>query len=138
MKGEIRIFLGTGCFFLLASVSYGLATYLWGGDGLEPVGTAAIFLTSLLVFMIGGYLWATARRIDPRPEDDPLGNVEDLPGDQGGFAPWSWWPLVLGLSTAVTFLGLAAGWWLVGIGSVLGLIGLVGWVFEFSRGQHAH
>jgi hypothetical protein len=41
-------------------------------------------------------------------------------------------------AAAVAFLGLAVGWWVLYIGFILGVIGLVGWVFEFSRGQHAH
>jgi hypothetical protein len=33
---------------------------------------------------------------------------------------------------------MAIGWWLLYVGVALGVIGLVGWIFEFSRGQHAH
>jgi len=29
-------------------------------------------------------------------------------------------------------------WWVLYIGVALGVVALVGWVFEFSRGQHAH
>jgi hypothetical protein len=54
------------------------------------------------------------------------------------YAPWSWWPLAIAGSAAVVFLGLAVGWWLVYVGIALSAIALVGWVFEFSRGQHAH
>ena len=45
---------------------------------------------------------------------------------------------MIGVAAAITFAGLAVGFWLSGIGVALGVIGLVGWVFEFSRGQHAH
>jgi hypothetical protein len=38
----------------------------------------------------------------------------------------------------VAFLSLAVGWWVMYVGLILGVIGLVGWVFEYSRGQHAH
>lgn len=138
MKPEIRIFLVTGTFFGLSAVAYGLATYYAGSTGLEPVGFAALIMVTLLSYMIAGYLWATARRIDARPEDDPYGEIAQGEGDQGSFAPWSWWPLVIASAAAIAFLGLAIGWWLVGIGAVFGIIGLVGWVFEFSRGQHAH
>jgi len=138
VKAEIRIFLIIGVFFLISSVAYGVWTYAAAQDGLEPVGTAALGLVALLGFMISGYLWATARRIDPRPEDDPYAEIEEGAGDQSAFAPWSWWPLVLGVAAGVTFLGLAVGWWVAGVGIVIGFIGLVGWVFEFSRGQHAH
>ena len=84
--------------------------------------------------MIGAYFALLSRRIDARPEDDPHGEIEQGAGDQGVFSPWSWWPLVLGVAGAITFAGLAIGWWLSYIGIALGVIGLVGWVFEFSRG----
>ncbi|MBD8077561.1 cytochrome c oxidase subunit 4 [Cellulosimicrobium arenosum] len=132
MKVEFKFFLLVTPFFAVVALIYGL----W--SGWEPVGSVGLILTSALVGMIGGYLWLTAKRIDPRPEDDPDGLVEQGAGDQGVYAPWSWWPLAIGSAAAVTFLGLAVGWWLVYVGVAIGAVALVGWVFEFSRGQHAH
>ncbi|PJI93482.1 cytochrome c oxidase subunit 4 [Luteimicrobium subarcticum] len=132
MKLESKIFLLGTPFFILAGVVY----TVWSGG--EPVGTVGIFLVAALVAMIGGYLALTARRIDPRPEDNPFAEIDEGAGDQGVYAPWSWWPLAISVSAALTFLGLAVGWWLVGIGVTLGIISLIGWVFEYSRGQHAH
>lgn len=138
MKAETRLFEWSGYFFAASAVAYGVLTYFYAEGGLEPVGTSALVLVALLSLMIGVYLRITGRRIDPRPEDDPAAKIEDLPGDQGAFAPWSWWPLVLGSAAALSFLGLAVGWWVFVIGAIVGAIGLVGWVFEFSRGQHSH
>ncbi|GAA2247248.1 cytochrome c oxidase subunit 4 [Rarobacter faecitabidus] len=138
MKAETRLFEWTGYFFALSALAYGFSTWKWGHGGLEPVGTAALVLVAGLSLMIGVYLRLTARRIDPRPEDDPAGQISDLPGDQGAFAPWSWWPLALAGSAALCFLGLAVGWWVFIIGALIGVVALVGWVFEFSRGQHSH
>jgi len=132
MKFEARLFLFLVPFFVVVTVGYG-----WW-SGWEPVGTVALALVGALVGMIGMYLALVARRIDPRPEDDPFGEVAQGAGEQGVFSPGSWWPVACAGSAAVVFLGLAVGWWLVGIGVVLGLLALVGWVFEFSRGQHAH
>lgn len=132
MKIEAKLFLYGILFF----VPVGLIYAVWS-DG-EPVGTLGIPLTGGLVGMIGGYLALLARRIDARPEDDPLGEIEQGAGDQGVYSPWSWWPLAIALAAALVFAGLAMGWWLVGLGMVLGLVALVGFVFEFSRGQHAH
>ena len=42
------------------------------------------------------------------------------------------------LAAALVFTGLAVGWWLVAIAMVFGAIALVGWVYEFYRGEHAH
>ncbi|WP_273654486.1 cytochrome c oxidase subunit 4 [Cellulomonas fimi] len=132
MRLEAKLFL----YGLLFFVPVGLIYALWS-DG-EPVGTVGIPLVGGLVGMIGAYFALLARRIDPRPEDDEYGEIEQGAGDQGVFSPWSWWPLVIGAAAAVMFLGLAIGFWVAIIGAILGVIGLVGWVFEFSRGQHAH
>ncbi|WP_182111342.1 MULTISPECIES: cytochrome c oxidase subunit 4 [unclassified Actinotalea] len=132
MKFETRLFLAFVPFFILVGVVYGFWSR-W-----EPVGVACLFLTAGLVAMVGGYLAILSRKIDARPEDDPYADIEQGAGEQGVFSPWSWWPLVLAAGAAVAFASLAIGWWLLAIGAGLGAIGLVGWVFEFSRGQHAH
>jgi hypothetical protein len=133
VKIEIKLFLWLTPFFLLVGVVYGFLT-----EWQEPVGFLGIPLVGGLMAMVGAYLALTARRIDPRPEDDEDGDIEDGAGDQGVYAPWSWWPLVLGLAAATAFLGMAVGWWVLYIAFMIGVIALVGWVFEFSRGQHAH
>lgn len=132
MKFEARLFLYLVPFFVVVTVGYG-----WWSEW-EPVGTVALALVGALVGMIGMYLALVARRIDPRPEDDPLAEVAQGAGEQGVYSPGSWWPVACAGAASLVFLGLAVGWWLVGIGVVLGALALVGWVFEFSRGQHAH
>lgn len=132
MKLEAKLF-GLGILFF---IPIGLI-YAWWSDG-EPVGTVGLPLLGGLVGMIGAYFGLVARRIDPRPEDDELGEIEQGAGDQGVFAPWSWWPLAVGAAAALAFLGLAVGFWITYIAAAFGVIALVGWVFEFSRGQHEH
>ena len=72
------------------------------------------------------------------PEDLPEANIEDGEAEVGFYAPWSWWPFALGIGSAICFTSLAVGWWLFAIGFPLALIALIGFVFEHSRGQHAH
>lgn len=132
MKVETRLFMLLASFFAVAGVVYGLWSR-W-----EPAGAVGLLLVSALVLMIGSYFSLLTRRIDARPEDDPLAEIEQGAGDQGVYSPWSWWPLVIGTAAALGFLGLAAGWWLLYIAVAVAVIGLCGWVFEFSRGQHAH
>jgi hypothetical protein len=133
VKIETTLF-GAGTFFFIPlAIIYGIVTS-WH----EPVGASALFLTGGLALLIGLFLWITSRRIDPRPEDDPSADISEGAGEQGVFAPYSWWPLPIGLAGALVFAGLALGWWLVGIGMVFGAIALVGWVYEFYRGEHAH
>lgn len=137
MKVSILLFWILGAFFGLAAVVYTWLTVLLAGE-VEWVGAAGLALVTGLAVMIAGYLQATARRLDPGPEDDPLGSIEDAAGDQGHFSPWSWWPLPLAAAGALVFLGAAVGWWVSIIGVGIGVVGLVGWVYEYYRGQHAH
>jgi len=117
-------------------VPVGVVYALWSGG--EAVGTTGLFLTGGLAAMIGGYLWLTARRIDPRPEDDPQAHIADAPGDQGFFSPWSWWPLPLAFSAFMIFFGAAVAWWVAFIGAALAAVSLVGLLFEHYRGRFAH
>lgn len=132
MKFNAYLFSGGVLFFLPIGVIYAF----WSGG--EAVGTVSLLLLGGLVGMIGGYLWLVSRRVDEGPDDDPHAEIADGAGEQGEFSPWSWWPLILSASGALTFAGLAIGWWLAGLGAATAVIGLVGWVFEFSRGKHAH
>jgi MFS family permease len=133
VKIEAWIF-GAGVFFFVpVALVYGFLT-----DWNEPVGLLGVLLIAGLSGMIGGYLGFTAKRVGPRPEDRNDAEIHEGAGEQGHFSPWSWWPLVLGLAAAGGFLGLAVGWWIVFIAAGLALVALVGWVFEYSRGDHAH
>jgi hypothetical protein len=42
------------------------------------------------------------------------------------------------LALALCVLGIVFGWWLFIIGVGAGSMALIGWVFEFYRGEHAH
>ncbi len=133
MKVETGLFFWGAPFFVLVGVVYG---YLTGWT--EYVGFLGILLVGGLAGMIGFYLGFTGRRIGMRPEDRLDAEIHEGAGEQGHFSPWSWWPLVLGLSAATGFLGLAVGFWILYISLGMVVIALVGWVFEYSRGDHAH
>lgn len=133
MKIESWIFGGLAIFFVPVGVVYGLVTH-WT----EPVGFLALWLVGALAGMIGFYLGYTGRRVGTRPEDRRDAEIHEGAGEQGHFSPWSWWPMTLGLSAAGGFLGLAIGWWILFVSAGLALVALVGWVFEYSRGDHAH
>ena len=133
MKIESWIF-GAGTFFFVpVALIYG-----WLNHWSEWVGTLGILLVGGLAGMIGGYLGFTGKRVGMRPEDRPDAEIHEGAGEQGHFSPWSWWPLVLGLACAGGFLGLAVGFWITYVAAGLALVALVGWVFEYSRGDHAH
>ncbi|MCQ1947069.1 MULTISPECIES: cytochrome c oxidase subunit 4 [unclassified Arthrobacter] len=133
MKVETKLFAYMTPFFIVVGVVYGYMV-----DWMEPVGYLALFLTGGMSGMIAYYIGFTGKRVGPRPEDRLDAEIHEGSGEQGFFSPWSWWPLLLGASAAIGFLGMAVGWWILYIGAGLAVVALVGWVFEYSRGNHAH
>ncbi|MEX0914059.1 MAG: cytochrome c oxidase subunit 4 [Demequina sp.] len=133
MRIEANIFNLPAIFFVVVAFIYG-----WLTGWSEWVGLTCILLTGGLFMMVGIYLRMLLRRHGMRPEDDEDGEIAALSGEQGVFSPWSWWPLMLGIAAALGFTALAVGWWIMVPAAMLTPIALVGWVFEFSRGQHAH
>ena len=130
MKVEGRIFVVLFVFLAISTVVYGVLSHEW-------VGTTALALSSGLAFLIGYYVLFTGRRIDDRPEDDPEGEVADGAGELGFFSPHSWWPLALAASASIVALGLVFAWWLVALGLVALTMSIIGFVFEYYRGQEA-
>lgn len=133
MRIEKNLFLIGVPIFLPISLIYGYLT-----DWNEWVGFLGILLAGGLAGMIGFYLAVTGKRVGQRPEDRLDAEIHEGSGEQGHFSPWSWWPLVLGLAAATSFLGVAIGFWILYIGMGLAAVALVGWVYEYSRGYHAH
>lgn len=136
MKTNTNIFVLLAVFFLVMTGVYGYWTYITYNK-VEIIGFAAIGMLSIFASFIAFYLGKTAKNFTGA-EDMPDAHIEDGEAEVGFFAPWSWWPLVLGMSAAICFTSLAVGWWLFFIGLPFALLGLVGFVFEHSRGQHAH
>lgn len=132
MRLEANIFLFPGVFFLLIAFIYG-----WLTDFNELVGFPAILLTAGLAFYVGVYFKMLQKRHGVRAEDRDADISEDA-GDQGLFSPWSWWPLVLAAGAALAFVALAVAWWIMVPAAIVGVIGLVGWVMEYSTGRFAH
>jgi hypothetical protein len=71
-------------------------------------------------------------------EDRPDANIDDGDPELGHFSPWSWWPILLAFSCGLIFLALAVGMWIIYIGGALVAVALVGWVYEYYRGNFAH
>lgn len=132
MRAEVKVFASLVPFFALMTV-----IYAWFTDPNEWVGIIGLLLTMLFSAWIAFYLWLAGRKTDLRPEDNLEGEVADIVGDYGHFAPYSWWPLWLGLSVAAVALGLAVGWWLFICAVPFAVISILGWTFEFFRGPKA-
>ncbi len=129
MRTSASLFLLGLVFFLPIAAVYGYFSHM------EPVGTVGITLLGLMTGMVGLYLRATARKLDVDPADNPDGRIAEAAGEYGFFSPYSWWPLFLGFSAFLVFLGLAVGWWVFLVGVVAGVISLIGWTFEYFRGD---
>lgn len=130
MKVEGWIFSTGVLFFGLAATTYWFLSE-------EPIGTVALAFAAGLSFLVGYYLLFTARRIDPRPEDIVTAEVEDGAGELGFYSPYSWWPLPVAFFAGVAFMGLAIGWWMFILGAIGAGMSVVGWVFEYYRGEPA-
>jgi hypothetical protein len=132
MKVEARIFEILTVFFFATALLYGL----WSG---EPVGIVAITLTGGLSLIIGTYFRFVARRLEPRPEDDPEAEVSDGAGELGFFSPGSYWPIGLAFAAAVGGVALAFFYlWLLVIAVALLLVTIAGMVFEYYLGPEKH
>lgn len=120
-------------FLVPVAVVYGFMT---GFD--EWVGFPALLLTALMSAFLSFFFFFTAKHHPDQPSDNLDGEIVDAAGDYGFYSPWSWWPLMLGVVCAIAVLGLAVGWWLLSIAVPLAAVGLIGWVYEYNRGAHAH
>lgn len=133
LKVERNLFFGPMVFFFIIAIAYAIIS------SFEPIGSIAFFCLGLMFAFVGGYLWLLARNIDPRPSDNPEGEIAETTGEfDDHFNPYSWWPLFAGIATTIVAAGLAVGWWLFIIGAAIGLITLLGYAFENNRGVYAH
>ena len=127
MKTGWVLFVGLAVFYVIVAVIY------WQVGG-EPVGITAIALSAGLAFIVGFYLWFTARRLgNVLPEDNQQGEIADSAGEIGFFSPHSWWPLPVALSICAVGTGLIIGWWLVLIAVGALIISILGLVLENER-----
>jgi cytochrome c oxidase subunit IV len=131
MKAEAFVFGGTSIFFGIVAPIY----WILSGD---PTGTSALVMTCALALLVTFYLGFHARKMDPRPEDRKEAEISDGAGELGFFPPYSWWPLWCALSLVLIVLGVVFGYWLSIVGFGAGATALMGWVFEYYRGDHAH
>lgn len=132
MGVESKLFGFLVPFFVVVAVIYAVVT-----DFGEWVGIVGLSLTAAMCAFVAWFFWLSGRNVDARPEDDLEGEIADQAGDYGHFAPHSWWPLWLGLSTSILVLGVAVGWWLVVVALPFVAISVLGWTFEFFRGEKA-
>lgn len=131
MKTEGKLFVLAMVFYLVVGAIYGF----WSKD---ETGIVLLLFTGGMALIVAFFALHVSRKVYPRPEDNDDALPEDANPDYGFFPPHSWMPLPLAGSMAIIVLGLVFAVWMVVLGVVLLLFSLVGWVFEYYRGDHAH
>ncbi len=154
MNAQARIFWILCGFFLTVDVIYTVWSIIQHGDGyitqlagsqgrgittpVDWVGSVALGLSAILSAFIAFYLGRTNKSVGGLlPEDRLDANIDDGDPEQGFFSPWSWWPIMLAAGGALLFMGIAIGVWIAFIGAAITMISLVGWVYEYYRGNFA-
>ena len=150
MTANARLWLILCGFFVLATAVYVIWTIAYDaqqlatdptiveGPRIEWAGSTALALASVLSGLIGFYLSRVSRSVGVLPEDREEADIDDGDAEQGFFSPHSWWPVVLAGGLALVFIGLAAGFWISLIGLPIGVIAIVGWIYEYYRGYFSH
>jgi ribose/xylose/arabinose/galactoside ABC-type transport system permease subunit len=139
MRANVIMFWILAAFFGLAAIVYGVWSALDEVDpGMEWAGTIALSLTTVLAAFIAFYLGRVHKAQGAElPEDRIDANIDDGDAELGFFSPWSWWPIILATGAALAFLGLAIGFWITFIAIPVVIVALVGWVYEYYRGNFA-
>jgi hypothetical protein len=137
MRANTNLFWILFAFMALADVTYTSWALIEQG-AVEWVGTVGIGLAALLGGFIAFYLGRVHHAQGAElPEDLLDSDIDDGDPEIGFFSPWSWWPIILAGSAALIVLGLAVGFWISFIGAAFVAVGIVGWVYEYYRGNFA-
>lgn len=137
MRVNVTIFGLLAGFFALLAVVYSVWALITYGR-VEWVGTIGLALVAAMSILIGFYLNRSLRAQGGLlPEDRLDASIDDGDPELGHFSPWSWWPLLLGITAALMFLGLTIGIWMMFIAVAFFLVSIVGWVYEYYRGYFA-
>lgn len=139
MKSNIVIFLILTAYFVLIGAVYTVWSILANGYP-EWAGSTVIFLSGALTAFIAGYLMLGQKKekwdlVEDRTDSD----IDDGDPELGEFSPWSWWPVSLAFAIGLVFLGISIGFqfWLAVFALPLVIIGVIGWIYEYYRGNFA-
>ncbi|UOQ58462.1 cytochrome c oxidase subunit 4 [Leucobacter allii] len=139
MKSNIVIFWILTAYLLVVAGVYALWNHLLNNAFDWPV-TLLIAISAGLTAFIAIYLMLVQKKqggvlVEDRDDSD----IDDGDPELGEFSPWSWWPILLAFGASLTVLGFCIGFhfWLTFLTAPLVLIGVVGWVYEYYRGNFA-
>lgn len=120
MTVEWRLFIGASAFFAVTATAYWLVAS-------EPAGTAMLAASVPAFAMVALWLAFQARRVPPRPEDDPAAPM--AAGDVGYFPSSSAWPVVASAGAVILANGMVFGPPV----AVVGVLVLAAGVFGYAR-----
>ena len=127
-----------GALFGMGFVFYAFLAGIYWYFSRDEVGTTALALTGALAFLISFYALYTSKRVYPRPEDRLDAQVDEAAPEYGFYSPHSWWPLAVGVSVLALVFGLIFAVWLIVLGVAALMFAVIGWLFEYYRGEFAH
>lgn len=127
-----------GLLFAIGSAFYLAVAGIYWYFSRDQIGTTALTLTGALAFLVAFYVLYTSKRVYPRPEDRMNAEIDEADPEYGFFSPHSWWPLAIGVAATVIGVGLIFAVWIIVFGVFLLVLSLVGWMFEYYRGEFAH
>ena len=139
MKSNIVIFWILTVYLVVLATVYTVWNLIEHGT-VEWAGSTAILLSGGLTGFIASYLVLVQRKQGGvLIEDLDDSDIDDGDPELGEFSPWSWWPIVLAFGAAIVVLGLCIGFnfWLSFLTLPIVIVGVVGWVYEYYRGNFA-
>lgn len=139
MKPTIVIFWVITAYFLVVATVYTGWNYAVHGY-IEWAGSLVVLLSGGLTAFIAAYLTLAKRKQNGElVEDLPDADIDDGDPEIGEFSPWSWWPMILAFAAGLFVTGLSIGhnFWLVFLALPLIPVAVVGWIYEYYRGNFA-
>lgn len=139
MKTTRNILWGLTVFYVVMFVIYTVWTAVIDQNA-EWVGIVAFALMALFSAFIAWYMGLENKPFvrNLLPEDREEAEIHEADPELGVFAPHSIWPVILAGAVGLVFASICFGWWPVFWFAPVGIIGLLGWMFEFYRGKYAH
>jgi hypothetical protein len=138
MGVNVKLFWVLSLFYFVSSALYTVWSLLDPfHEKVEWAGSLALAMCGVLFALIAFYLGRAHKAQGGELIEDLPDSTVDEGAELGFYSPWSWWPLAIAFAIGLVFLGLAVAVWMVFIGATLTFVCLVGWVFEYYRGNFA-
>ena len=139
MKTLRNLMIGLIFFYAVMTAFYTVWTAVIDNDP-EWVAIVAFILMTLFAAFIAWYMSIEHKPFKTKvlPEDREDAEIHEADPELGVFSPYSIWPVVAAGGAALVFASIAFGWWPAFFLAPIGLVGLLGWMFEMYRGKFGH